>query len=138
MKKLNGTRTEENLKIAFSSEAQTAMRYLYFANRAAIEGQIEVATLFRSSAAGEQGHALGHLDFLQKDIITNLSTNDSRLNLQSAIAGETEEYLNMYPRMAEIAREEGFDEIANWFEVLAKAERTHANRFQKAINTLLD
>ena len=58
------------------------------------------------------------------------------LNLKAAIAGETHEYTDMYPGMARTAREEGFDEIADWFETLAKAERSHANRFQKALDTL--
>jgi rubrerythrin len=59
-------------------------------------------------------------------------------NLESAIAGETHEYTDMYPGMAKTAREEGFDEVADWFETLAKAERSHANRFQKALDTLDD
>ena len=138
MKKLKGTKTEENLKVAFNGEAQTAMRYLYFANRAEIEGQCAIASLFRVSAAGEQGHALGHFEFLHHDIVSGLPIDNTRLNIQSAVEGETQEYRDMYPRMAEIAREEGFEEIANWFEILAKAERTHANQFQKAFDSLLD
>ena len=57
-------------------------------------------------------------------------------NLKAAIAGETHEYTDMYPGMAKSAREEGFDEIADWFETLAKAERSHANRFQKALDSM--
>ncbi len=138
MKDIKGTRTEENLRKAFSIEAQTAMRYEYFANRANIEGHNDVAMLFSSSAAGEKGHALGHLEFLRRDPVSNNVMNKTRLNIQSAIDGETIEYHNIYPRMAEIAREEGFEEIAIWFETLAKAERFHANQFQKALNNLLD
>ena len=62
----------------------------------------------------------------------------SRDNLQTAIAGETHEYTDMYPGMAKSARDEGFDEIGDWFETLAKAERSHANRFQKALDNLAD
>lgn len=138
MKDLKGTQTEENLKRAFSMESQTAMRYEYFASRANIEGHNDVAMLFSSSAAGERGHALGHLEFLRTDPVSGNAMTRTRLNIQSAIAGETAEYHDMYPRMAEIAREEGFEEIAIWFETLAKAERSHANQFQKALNTLLD
>jgi len=138
MKDLKGTQTEENLIRAFSMEAQTAMRYDYFASRANIEGHNDVAMLFSSSAAGERGHALGHLEFLRKDPVSGNAMTRTRLNIQSAIAGETVEYHDMYPRMAEIARDEGFEEIAIWFETLAKAERSHANQFQKALNTLLD
>ncbi|NLC23086.1 MAG: rubrerythrin [Oxalobacter sp.] len=138
MKDLKGTQTEENLKRAFSVESQTAMRYEYFASRANIEGHNDVAMLFSSSAAGERGHALGHLEFLRKDPVSGNPMTRTRLNIQSAIAGETAEYHDMYPHMAEIARDEGFEEIAIWFETLAKAERSHANQFQKALNTLLD
>ena len=138
MKDIKGTRTEENLRKAFSIEAQTAMRYEYFANRANIEGHNDVAMLFSSSAAGEKGHALGHLEFLRRDPVSNNTITRTRLNIQSAIASETIEYHDIYPRMAEIAREEGFEEIAIWFETLAKAERFHANQFQKALNNLMD
>lgn len=138
MAKVKGSRTEENLKIAFAEEAQAHQRYLDFANRADIEGQSDVAALFRSTAAGETGHALGHLEYLQSDPVTGMPIGSTRKNLHSVIEGETNEYENMYPRMARMAREEGFDEIANWFETLAKAERAHATRFQKALNDLVD
>ena len=138
MKDIKGTQTERNLIRAFSMEAQTAIRYDHFANRAAIEGHNDVAMLFSSSAAGERGHAFGHLEFLRRDPVSGNAMIRTRLNIQSAIAGETEEYHDIYPRMAEIARNEGFEEIAIWFETLANAERSHANQFQKALNTLLD
>lgn len=138
MKDLKGTKTEENLIKAFSMESQTAIRYEYFASRANIEGHNDVAMLFSSSAAGERGHALGHLEFLRKDPVSGNAMTRTRLNIQSAIVGETVEYHDMYPRMAEIARDEGLEEIAIWFETLSKAERSHANQFQKALNTLLD
>jgi rubrerythrin len=138
MKDIKGTRTEENLRRAFTAEAETAIRYDYFASRANIEGLNDIAMLFSSSAAGERGHAMGHLEFLRKDPVSGNATNRTRLNIQSAIVSETEEYHDMYPRMAEIARDEGFEEIAIWFETLARAERSHATQFQKALNTLLD
>ena len=97
--------------------------------------------LFRSTAEGETGHARGHLEFLEHgsgDPATDLPIGSSRLNLAAAVAGETHEYTDMYPGMAKQARTEGFDEIADWFETLAKAERSHANRYQKALDALVD
>jgi rubrerythrin len=137
---LKGSKTEENLKAAFAGESQANRRYLYFANKADIEGQNDVAALFRSTAEGETGHAHGHLEYLEAvgDPATGLPIGASRDNLKSAVAGETHEYTDMYPGMAKSAREEGHTEIADWFETLAKAERSHANRFQKALDSLVD
>ena len=137
---LKGSKTEQNLKDAFAGESQANRRYLYFANKADIEGQNDVAALFRSTAEGETGHAHGHLEFLEAvgDPATGLPIGGSRDNLKAAVAGETHEYTDMYPGMAKTAREEGHDEIADWFETLAKAERSHANRYQKALDALVD
>jgi len=140
MKNLNGTKTHDNLKAAFAGESQANRRYLYFANKADVEGQNDVSAIFRSTAEGETGHAHGHLDYLAQvgDPATGLPIGASRQNLKAAIAGETHEYTDMYPGMAKTARTEGFEEIADWFETLAKAERSHANRFQKALDALAD
>ena len=137
---LKGSKTEQNLKDAFAGESQANRRYLYFANKADVEGQNDVAALFRSTAEGETGHAHGHLEFLEQvgDPATGLPIGNSRQNLTAAVAGETHEYTDMYPGMAKTARDEGFDEIADWFETLAKAERSHANRYQKALDALVD
>ncbi|HPU52318.1 MAG TPA: rubrerythrin family protein [Burkholderiaceae bacterium] len=138
MPSLKGTKTHDNLKAAFAGESQANRRYLYFANKADIEGHPEVAALFRSTAEGETGHAHGHLDYLAEvgDPATDLPIGASALNLKAAVAGETHEYTDMYPGMAKSARDEGFDEIADWFETLAKAERSHANKFAKALEGL--
>ncbi|HLT64088.1 MAG TPA: rubrerythrin family protein [Pseudohongiella sp.] len=135
---LKGSKTETNLKVAFSCEAQANRRYLYFASRADIEGYSDVAALFRSTAEGETGHAHGHLEYLEEtgDPATGLPIGSTADNLRASIASETYEYTDMYPGMAKEAREEGFDEIADWLETLAKAERSHAHRFQKALDTL--
>jgi rubrerythrin len=135
---LKGSKTEQNLKDAFAGESQANRRYLYFANRADVEGFNDVAVVFRSTAEGETGHAHGHLDYLAVvgDPATGLPIGATNANLKAAIAGETHEYTDMYPGMAKQARTEGFEEIADWFETLAKAERSHANRFQKALDTL--
>ncbi len=132
---LKGSRTEDNLKLAFAAESQANRRYLYFAQQADVEGCTDVAAVFRSTAEGETGHAHGHLEYLEEtgDPVTGMPFGDTASCLKSAIAGETHEYTDMYPAMARAAREEGFDEIADWFETLAKAERSHANRFSKAL-----
>ena len=138
MAQLKDSKTEENLKAAFAGESQANRRYLYFAQKADVEGQNEVSALFRSTAEGETGHAFGHLEYLEEtgDPATGEPIGDSSANLKAAVAGETHEYTDMYPGMAKTAREEGFDEIADWFETLAKAEKSHAGRFQKALDTL--
>ena len=138
MAELRGSKTEENLKMAFAGESQANRRYLFFAQKADVEGYNDVAAVFRSTAEGETGHAFGHLEFLEKtgDPATGLPIGPTDKNLRAAIAGETHEYTDMYPGMAKTAREEGFEEIASWFETLAKAERSHANRFQKALDAL--
>ena len=137
---LKGSKTEQSLRDAFAGESQANRRYLYFANKADIEGQNDVAALFRSTAEGETGHAHGHLEFLETigDPATGLPIGSSRRNLESAVASETHEYTDMYPGMAKTARDEGFEEIADWFQTLAKAERSHANRYQKALDALVD
>ena len=138
MPSLKGTRTEENLKMAFAGESQANRRYLYFAQKADVEGYNDVSAVFRSTAEGETGHAHGHLEYLEEvgDPATGKPIGSTALNLKSAIAGETHEYSDMYPGMAKTARAEGLEEIADWFETLAKAERSHANRFQKALDSL--
>jgi rubrerythrin len=127
--------TEHCLKEAFAHEAQAYRRYLYFANQAEIEGHPEIASLFRSTAQGEVGHANGHLEFLQAagDPVTGLPFGTTRNNLASAVASENLESGDMYVRMGKVARQEGFDEVADWFESLAKAELSHATRYQKAL-----
>ena len=136
---LKGSKTEQNLKDAFAGESQANRRYLYFAAKADVECQNDIATVFRSTAEGETGHAHGHLEYLEKecgDPATGEPIGNSEMNLKAAIAGETNEYTDMYPGMAKCARDEGFDEIAYWFETLAKAERSHANRFTKALESM--
>ncbi len=137
---LKGSKTLDNLKAAFAGESQANRRYLYFAAKADVEGQNDVAALFRSTAEGETGHAHGHLEYMEAvgDPATGLAIGSSRNNLTAAVAGETHEYTDMYPGMAKQARDEGFAEIADWFETLGKAERSHANRFQKALDALVD
>ena len=138
MAELKGSKTHQNLKSAFAGESQANRRYLYFAKQADIEGYPEVAGLFKNTADAETGHAHGHLDYLKivGDPATEKPIGDTNKNLAAAVAGETYEYTEMYPSMAKSAREEGFSDIAEWFETLAKAEKSHAGRFQKALDGL--
>jgi rubrerythrin len=135
---LKGSRTHANLKAAFAEESQANRRLLYFAAKADVEGQSDVAAVFRSTAEGQTGHAHGHLEYLEScgDPATDLPIGGTRDNLKASIAGETREYLEMYPDMARVAREEGFPEIADWFDTLARAARSHVNRLQKALDAL--
>ena len=138
MPALKGSKTEENLKAAFAGESQANRRYLYFAKQADVEGYPDIAGLFRDTAEGETGHAHGHLDYLKAvgDPATDLPIGGTDDNLKAAIAGETHEYTDMYPGMAKAAREEGFPEIADWFETLAKAEKSHAGRFATGLQSI--
>lgn len=138
MPELKGSKTHNNLKEAFAGESQANRRYLYFAKRADVEGHPDLAGLFRDTAEGETGHAHGHLDYLKQvgDPATDLPIGGTRENLKASIAGETYEYTEMYPGFAKTAREEGFEEIAEWFETLARAERSHAGRFQKGLDSM--
>ena len=138
MANLKSTKTHENLKAAFAGESQANRRYLYFAKVADVEGYPEIAGNFRETAEGETGHAHGHLDYLKAvgDPATDLPIGDTAKNLKASVAGETHEYTDMYPGMAKTARAEGFTEIADWFETLAKAEKSHAGRFQSLLDKI--
>jgi rubrerythrin len=137
-KSLKGTKSHDNLKEAFAGESQANRRYLYFARVADIEGFPDIAGLFKDTADAETGHAFGHLDFLKEvgDPVTNVPFGKTEANLKSAVEGETYEYTQMYPGMAKSAREEGFPELAEWFETLAKAEKSHAGRFNKGLTQI--
>lgn len=138
MADLKGSKTHDNLKSAFAGESQANRRYLYFARKADIEGHPDAGGLFRNTAEAETGHAFGHLDFLSKvgDPATGLPIGQTKDNLKAAVQGETYEYSEMYPGFAKTARDEGFAEISEWFETLAKAEKSHAGRFEKGLKEL--
>ena len=138
MAELHGSKTHDNLKEAFAGESQANRRYLYFAQKADVEGYPDTAALFRSVAEGETGHAFGHFDFLAEvgDPATGEPVGATEDNLKSAIAGETYEYTEMSPGFANTAREEGVAEIGEWLETLARAEKSHAGRFQAALESI--
>ena len=138
MAALKGSKTEGNLKDAFAGESQANRRYLYFAPRRMSKA---TTTWPRCSARPQKARpvmptaisSISRTSAIPPPVCRSAHTE---LNLKAAIAGETHEYTDMYPGMAKTARDEGFDEIADWFETLAKAERSHANRFQKALDQL--
>ena len=138
MPSLKGTETEQNLKDAFAGESRANRRYLCFARNADVEGLKDLAAVFRSTAERKAGRAHGHLDYLEDvgDPATGKPIGPTGDILKAAIASEIHEYTDMYPGMARVARQEGFDEIADWFETLAKAGKLHAGRFQKALDGL--
>ncbi len=135
---INGTRSHDNLKNAFAGESQANRRYLYFARQADIEGYPDMGGLFRDTSEAETGHAFGHLDFLKEvgDPCTGVPIGTTEKNLKSAVEGETYEYTEMYPGFAKTARDEGLAELAEWFETLAKAEKSHAGRFNKGLQAI--
>jgi len=137
-KSLKGTKSHDNLKDAFGGESMANRRYLYFARAADIEGFPDIAGLFKDTADAETGHAFGHMDFLKEvgDPATGVPFGKTELNLKSAIEGETYEYTQMYPGMAKTARDEGLSELGEWFETLAKAEKSHAGRFTKGLKQI--
>src|ERR1700684_3385477 len=138
MPALNDSKTHENLKEAFAGESQANRRYLYFAQKADIEGYPDVAALFRSVAEGETGHAFGHFDFLREtgDPVTGVPVGSTQENLVSAIEGETYEYTEMYPGFSKTARDEGFVEIAEWLETPGRAEKAHAGGLAKGLESV--
>ena len=138
MAELKGSKTEENLRAAFAAESQATRRYLYFAQKADIEGYPDLSALFRSVAEGETGHAFGHFDFLAAtgDPVTGEPVGSTEENLRSAIVGETYEYTEMYPAFARTARDEGFIEVAEWLETLARAEKSHALRLAQGLESI--
>ena len=138
MAKLKGSKTEDNLKAAFAGENQANRRYLYFAQKADVEGYNDVAAVFRWTAEGDNRHAHCHLEYLEDvgDPATGKPIGLTGDNLKAAIASETHEYTDMFPGMARVARQEGFDEIADWFETLAKAGKWPVGRFRKVLDAL--
>jgi len=138
MPSLKGSETEQNLKDAFAGESQANRRFLSCARKADVEGCHDPAAVFRSTAEGKTGHAHGHLGYLEaaRGPATGKPNGPTGDILKAAIARETHEYTDMYPGMARVARREGFDETADWFETLARAGKSHVGRLQKALDAL--
>ena len=139
MSTLGGSKTEDNLKAAFAGESQANRRYLYFAQKADVEAlqrRRQRVSLDRGRRDRPCSWPFSNSSRPPATPATGLPIGATDLNLKAAIAGETHEYTDMYPGFARTARDEGFDEIADWFETLAKAERSHAGRFQKALDAI--
>jgi len=129
MSTIKGTRTEQNLKAAFAGESQARNKYTYFASVAKKEGYEKIAAIFLETADNEKEHAKLHFKHLA-GIGTTID------NLKAAAAGETDEFTDMYPRMAQEAREEGFAEIAFLFESIGRIEKAHQERYQQLLEEL--
>ena len=138
MPELSGSRTEQNLKEAFARESQANLRYHYFAQKADVEGYPEIAGLFRRIAQSETGHAFGHLDFLAdlRDPVTGEPIGPTEDNLRSAIASEELEHTELYVGFATTAREEGFDEVAEWLDTVVRAETSHSASFTEGLKEI--
>ncbi len=126
---LKGSKTAENLAFAFAGESQARNKYDYFASQAKKDGYEQIAAIFQETALNEKEHAklwFKHLGGI----------GDTRANLAAAAAGEHEEWTEMYKKFAEVAREEGFDDIARQFEGVAKVEKHHEERYRKLLENI--
>ena len=133
MKELKGTKTEQNLKEAFAGESMARNKYSYFASRAKKDGYVQIAAIFEETAANEKEHAKMWYKYLNGG-----SVSDTATNLADAAAGENFEWTDMYARMAQEAREEGFDEIAEKFELVGAIERHHEERYRRLLKNIQD
>lgn len=137
MKQLNGSQTEQNLLKAFAGESQARMRYDYFASVAKKEGLEQISAIFAETALNEKEHAKRFFKFLEGRMVEITAIYPAGKigttieNLKSAAEGENEEWTELYPEFARIARDEGFSEIATVFEKIAEVERAHENRYRK-------
>jgi len=138
MQSIKGSQTHENLLEAFSRESQANRRYMWFAQKADIEGYPDAAALFRSVAEGETGHAHELLEYIAEvgDPASGEPIGETEANLKASVASEAYEHTQLYPEFAKTARDEGFNEIADWFETLARAEKSHAGRFEEGLAAL--
>jgi len=128
-KDLKGTKTEKNLWEAFAGESQARNKYTYFASVAKKEGYQQIAEIFEETAYNEKEHAKIHFKLLQ-------GIGSTIDNLKAAAAGENGEWTDMYPRMAKEARDEGFEDIAQIFEGIAKIEKDHENRYKQLLENI--
>ena len=133
MKDLKGTKTEQNLRDAFSGESQARNKYTYYASQAKKDGYVQIAALFEETANNEKEHAKIWFKLLHDGGIPTTTEN-----LADAAAGEMFEWTDMYARMEEEAREEGFTEIANLFKMVAAIEKTHEERYRKLLKNIED
>ena len=131
MSDLKGTKTEKNLLAAFAGESQARNKYTYYASKAKKEGYEQIAAIFEETAANEKEHAKMWFKLLHGDTIPSTIEN-----LKDAAEGENYEWTDMYSKMAQEAREEGFDRIAFLFESVAAIEKEHEERYKKLIENI--
>ena len=128
---LKGTKTEKNLMEAFAGESQARNKYTYYASKAKKDGYVQIANIFEETAANEKEHAKIWFKYLNGGAIP-----DTKANLKDAANGENFEWTDMYARMAQEAREEGFDEIAEKFELIGRIEKEHEERYLKLLENV--
>ena len=133
MKELKGTKTEKNLQEAFAGESMARNKYSYFASKAKKDGYVQIAAIFEETAANEKEHAK-----MWYKLLNGGKVSDTEKNLEDAASGENFEWTDMYARMAQEAREEGFDEIAEKFEGVAAIEKEHEERYRKLLKNIRD
>ncbi|MBO7579723.1 MAG: rubrerythrin family protein [Prevotella sp.] len=133
MKELKGTKTEKNLQEAFAGESMARNKYTYFASKAKKDGYVQIAAIFEETAANEKEHAK-----MWYKLLNGGKVSDTVKNLEDAACGENFEWTDMYARMAQEAREEGFDEIAEKFEGVAAIEKEHEERYRKLLKNIND
>ncbi|MCQ2744360.1 MAG: rubrerythrin family protein [bacterium] len=131
MTELKGSRTEQNLLSAFAGESQARNKYTYFASKAKKDGYVQIGKLFEETANNEEEHAK-----IWFKLLNGIGSTEE--NLIAAAEGEQFEWTNMYPEFAKVAKEEGFDEIAKLFELVAKIEKTHEERYKKLLKNIKD
>ncbi len=132
---IKGTRTEQNLLKAFAGESQARNRYTYFASKARQDGLVQIADIFEETANQEKEHAKRFFSFLEGGMVEITASfpagviGDTVANLKAAAAGENEEWSDLYPEFAKVAREEGFEAVAILFEKVSVAEKQHEKRY---------
>ena len=131
--KYDGTKTEENLKKAFAGESEARNKYTFFASKAKKDGFEQIAAIFEETANNEKEHAKMWYKELHGGEV-----EDTETNLQAAADGENYEWTDMYKEFAKVAREEGFDELADKFEGVAAIEKTHEERYRKLLSNVKD
>ena len=133
MKDLKGTKTERNLQTAFAGESQARNKYTYYASKAKKDGYVQISKIFEETAANEKEHAKIWFKLLHGGAVPGTVEN-----LEDAANGENYEWTDMYAQFAREAREEGFDEIADKFEMVGAIEKEHENRYRKLLKNIQD
>ena len=141
-KSIKGSQTEKNLMKAFAGESQAAARYEYFAKIATKEGYIQISNIFTKTALQEQAHAKRFYRYLEGGEVEIKATyaapmlETTRENLVRAAGGEKDEWTGLYPEFAEVAKSEGFNEVAAVFRLIASVEKVHEDRFRKLLSNI--